>query len=92
MPLLCSLLTGDAWAVIFSVFAEGIVPSPSFYVALFVTLTGVVIYETAPSPVIKPKKVAVGKIQLTEHQWSGTGSEDNMVEIKLSDDDDHKII
>jgi solute carrier family 35 protein F1/2 len=46
-----SLLTGDAWAVAFSVFAEGIVPPPTFYVALVITVSGVFIYETAPSPV-----------------------------------------
>ncbi|KAL7461513.1 hypothetical protein ACHAXS_001931 [Conticribra weissflogii] len=47
-----SLLTGDAWAVAFSVFAEGIIPPPSFYVALVITVSGVFIYETAPSPVV----------------------------------------
>ena len=85
-----SLLTGDAWAVAFSVFAEGIVPSPSFYAALFITLTGVVIYETAPSPVIKPKtvKVAAVDIELTEHHRIGS---DDLVEIKLTEDD-NKII
>ncbi len=90
-PLLCSLLTGDAWAVVFSVFAEGIVPAPSFYVALFITLTGVVIYETAPSPVIKPKKVpgVLCEIQLTEHHRAGS---DGMIEIKLTDDNDNRII
>ena len=46
-----SLLTGDAWAVAFSVFAEGIVPPSTFYVALVITVSGVFIYETAPSPV-----------------------------------------
>ena len=45
-----SLLTGDAWAVAFSVYAEGIIPPPTFYVALVITLSGVFIYETAPSP------------------------------------------
>jgi hypothetical protein len=87
---LYSLLTGDAWAVAFSVFAEGIVPSPSFYAALFITLTGVVIYETAPSPVIKPKKVKVASadIELTEHHRIGS---DDLVEIKLTEDD-NKII
>jgi solute carrier family 35 protein F1/2 len=43
-----SLLTGDAWAVAFSVFAEGIVPPATFYVALCITVSGVFIYETAP--------------------------------------------
>ena len=46
-----SLLTGDAWAVVFSVFAEGIYPPPTFYVALIITVSGVFIYEAAPSPV-----------------------------------------
>eukprot|EP00970_Alexandrium_tamarense_P001719 scaffold224_cov181-Alexandrium_tamarense.AAC.4 len=50
-----SLLTGDAWAVAFSVFAEGIVPPPSFYVALLITVSGVFIYEMAPSPVVEDK-------------------------------------
>ena len=48
-----SLLTGDMWAVAFSVFAEGIIPPPSFYVALIVTVSGVFIYETSPSPVVE---------------------------------------
>lgn len=47
-----SLLTGDLWAVLFSVVAEGIVPQAPFYVALVFTLSGVLIYETAPSPVV----------------------------------------
>ena len=55
-----SLLTGDAWAVAFSVFAEGIVPSYSFYAALAVTLSGVVVYETAPSPVVATTPSASG--------------------------------
>jgi len=64
-----SLLTGDAWSVAFSVFGEGIKPAPLFYVALCVTLLGVVIYETAPSPVVHPKEeVGGGDIQLTEQQ------------------------
>ena len=71
-------------------FAEGIMPLPAFYVALFITLTGVVIYETAPSPVIKPKKETDGDIQLKEHRRTGS---DDMVEIQLTeDDDDNKII
>ncbi|KAL7515846.1 hypothetical protein ACHAWX_000922 [Stephanocyclus meneghinianus] len=48
-----SLLTGDAWAVLFSVIAEGIIPSVTFYIALVITVSGVFIYETAPSPVVE---------------------------------------
>ena len=39
-------------------FGEGIKPVPLFYVALCITLSGVVIYETAPSPVVHPKEEA----------------------------------
>ena len=54
-----SLLTGDAWAVAFSVFGEGIIPPPLFYVALSITVSGVFIYETAPSPVANTEQQEV---------------------------------
>ena len=44
-----SLLTGDAWAVCYSVFAESIYPTGGFYLALLITVSGVVVYEAAPS-------------------------------------------
>ncbi len=49
-------------------FGEGIKPVPLFYVALCITLSGVVIYETAPSPVVHPKEEAEAgeEIQLTK--------------------------
>ena len=49
-------------------FGEGIKPVPLFYVALCITLSGVVIYETAPSPVVHPKEGAEAgeEIQLTK--------------------------
>lgn len=46
-----SLLTGDMWSVIFSVFAEKILPHAFFYLALAITLSGVLVYEMAPSPI-----------------------------------------
>eukprot|EP00571_Detonula_confervacea_P011034 CAMPEP_0172306290 /NCGR_PEP_ID=MMETSP1058-20130122/7386_1 /TAXON_ID=83371 /ORGANISM="Detonula confervacea, Strain CCMP 353" /LENGTH=571 /DNA_ID=CAMNT_0013018123 /DNA_START=17 /DNA_END=1732 /DNA_ORIENTATION=+ len=61
-----SLLTGDAWSVVFSVFGEGIKPPPSFYVALIITVSGVFIYETAPSPVVYSQEEVTGEIQLEE--------------------------
>ena len=60
------MLTGDAWAVVFSVFAEGIKPPPTFYVALAITLSGVIIYETAPSPVVDSQQEDIGDLQLTD--------------------------
>lgn len=47
-----SLLTGDLWSVLFSVVAERIVPQPLFFAALASVLSGVVIYEMAPSPAL----------------------------------------
>lgn len=52
-------------------FGEGIKPVPLFYVALCITLSGVVIYETAPSPVVHSNEKGIlegdgGDIQLTE--------------------------
>ena len=47
-----SVLTGDLWSVVFSVFAEKIVPGPSFFVALVLVLSGVVVYEMVPSPAL----------------------------------------
>jgi solute carrier family 35 protein F1/2 len=75
-----SLLTGDAWAVAFSVFEEGIVPPASFYIALIITVSGVFIYETAPSPVVEE---TVGDIQLTEI--------DNTEREEMKDQDEHMI-
>jgi solute carrier family 35 protein F1/2 len=46
-----SFLTGDFWSLAFSVVAERIVPTPLFFVALTLTISGVVIYEIGPSPV-----------------------------------------
>jgi solute carrier family 35, member F1/2 len=47
-----SLLTGDLWSLFFSVVAEDITPSPLFFVALVLVLSGVVLYEMAPSPAL----------------------------------------
>ena len=47
-----SFLTGDFWSLAFSIVAERIVPSPLFFVALTLTISGVVIYEMGPSTVV----------------------------------------
>mmetsp|Transcript_10533 Transcript_10533/g.15657 ORF Transcript_10533/g.15657 Transcript_10533/m.15657 type:complete len:428 (+) Transcript_10533:302-1585(+) len=46
-----SLLTSDLYAVLFSVFAEGVIPSEFYFLALFCIVLGVYVYETAPSPI-----------------------------------------
>ena len=66
-----SLLTGDAWAVAFSVFGEGIKLPASFHVALIITVSGVFIYETAPSPVdceTKENNEVIVELKLTSCQ------------------------
>lgn len=51
-----SLLTGDIWSVIFSVISEHIVPPSVFFFALIFTISGVVLYEMAPSPVLEDRE------------------------------------
>jgi len=46
-----SLLTSDLWAAAFSTFAEGVVPSASYFVALLLIVAGIVMYEAGPSPI-----------------------------------------
>lgn len=50
-----SFLTGDFWSLFFSIVAERIVPSPLFFVALTLTISGVLIYELGPSPIVGEK-------------------------------------
>eukprot|EP00550_Attheya_septentrionalis_P001517 CAMPEP_0198290738 /NCGR_PEP_ID=MMETSP1449-20131203/8497_1 /TAXON_ID=420275 /ORGANISM="Attheya septentrionalis, Strain CCMP2084" /LENGTH=507 /DNA_ID=CAMNT_0043989283 /DNA_START=103 /DNA_END=1626 /DNA_ORIENTATION=- len=51
-----SLLTGDLWAVVFTVFASHIIPPPLFWVALTTIMSGVFIYEIGPSPLQDPNE------------------------------------
>ena len=46
-----SLLTGDFWSVAFQIVAERIMPSALFFVAVVLTVSGVLLYElAAPTP------------------------------------------
>ncbi|CAJ1949249.1 unnamed protein product [Cylindrotheca closterium] len=54
-----SLLTGDLWSVIFSVFFEHIIPHPLFFLALVFVLSGMLVYEMAPSPVLEDRCAVV---------------------------------
>ena len=47
-----SLLTGDIYALLFSIFGEHIIPQPLFFVAMIMIISGVLLYETAPSPTV----------------------------------------
>jgi solute carrier family 35 protein F1/2 len=48
-----SLLTGDLWSALFSIIGEKIVPPALFWLALVLILSGVLVYEIAPSPIGK---------------------------------------
>ena len=46
-----SMLTSDLYTTTFSVVAQDILPRPFFFVGLFMVLSGIFMYEMAPSPV-----------------------------------------
>ena len=46
--------------VIFSIFFEHIVPHPLFFLALVFVLSGMIMYEMAPSPVLEDRDVVLG--------------------------------
>eukprot|EP00980_Cylindrotheca_fusiformis_P005484 scaffold1169_cov120-Cylindrotheca_fusiformis.AAC.34 len=79
-----SLLTGDLWSVIFSVFAEGIIPHALFFVALVFVLSGMVIYEMAPSPVLEDR----GQLHPAEED----GDDDNIIVEPSSDYNDNNTV
>jgi len=64
-----SLLTGDFWSVAFQVVAEHILPAPQFFVAVVLTVAGVLTYElAAPLPEKDDHRVlVVGAVQSSAH-------------------------
>ena len=64
-----SLLTADFWSVIFTIVVQQILPSPMFWVALFLIISGVFIYEIAPSPLVEENDTRPNHIAFfsTEH-------------------------
>jgi len=46
-----SLLSGDLWAVVFSIMEEHTMPSHVFYASFCLIITGVAVYEMGPSPI-----------------------------------------
>jgi solute carrier family 35 protein F1/2 len=82
-----SLLTGDLWSVLFSIVAERILPQPLFFVALVFVLSGVVLYEMAPSPVMEDRHSEVKKAErLTQLE-----EDDNDLELRESTSDDDEL-
>lgn len=51
-----SLQTGSLWSILFSVVSQHKVPHIQFYAALIVTVSGVCVYEMAPSPVLEDRE------------------------------------
>jgi len=47
-----SALTENIWAILFSIVLKKTIPAAFFFVGLFLTMTGMVIYETSPSPIV----------------------------------------
>ena len=64
-----SLLTGNFWAVGFSIFGQGIVPDPTFYVALFLIVLGILVYESAPSPIPKDETPVIDALPTTKAEF-----------------------
>ena len=80
-----SLLTGDLWAVLFSIFAEQIIPGPIFFGALVLVLSGIIIYEMAPSPVLSDNN---SSDQEQRHQQVSRQLEELSMVYNSADDDD----
>ncbi|KAL3917458.1 MAG: hypothetical protein SGILL_004706 [Bacillariaceae sp.] len=76
-----SLLTGDLWSVIFSIVAERIVPNPLFFFALFFVLSGVVLYEMAPSPVERKQVGSFGEGSEAANLSEKNGANNGLVGI-----------
>jgi solute carrier family 35 protein F1/2 len=55
-----SLLSGDLWAVAFSIMEEHTMPSHIFYISFCLIITGVVVYEMGPSPVVAKDRHSFG--------------------------------
>jgi solute carrier family 35 protein F1/2 len=82
-----SFLTGDIWSVVFSIVAERIVPNPLFFVALAFVLSGVVLYEMAPHPVVEDQMASVN-INAAAERLAQIDNDFELHEAHSSDEDD----
>jgi solute carrier family 35 protein F1/2 len=53
-----SLLTSDVYTAIFSIIYQGIMPHGLFWVASTLVISGILVYELGPSPIVKDASVA----------------------------------
>jgi solute carrier family 35, member F1/2 len=69
-----SMLTSDLYTTLFSIFAQNILPRNFYFVGLSLVLSGIFVYELAPSPVVP--HVAADKLppQTDELQVSGSSN------------------
>lgn len=65
-----SLLTGNFWSVGFSILNEGIFPEPTFYVALFLIIIGILVYESSPSPVPLDETPVIDALPTTKKEFA----------------------
>mmetsp|Transcript_2644 Transcript_2644/g.5920 ORF Transcript_2644/g.5920 Transcript_2644/m.5920 type:complete len:560 (+) Transcript_2644:277-1956(+) len=81
------LLTSDFYAVIFDVIMIGLKLTPLFFLAIFLILSGLVIYEAGPSPAAKQQQLARTPSAIEFHQ---RGTElDNMLDVGSSRPTEH---
>jgi drug/metabolite transporter (DMT)-like permease len=59
-----SMLSSDLWSLVFSIFQEGVLPSPEFFVSFITIAAGVFAYQKAPSPIVKDKD---GQIEIEDN-------------------------
>jgi drug/metabolite transporter (DMT)-like permease len=83
-----SFLTGDIWSVVFSIVAERIVPNPLFFVALAFVLSGVVLYEMAPHPVVEDQMMTNVNVNATAERLAQIDNDFELHEAHSSDEDD----
>ena len=87
-----SLLTCNAWALMYTIFAGSIYPTPLFYVALVFTLSGVLVYEMAPSPHAGAHVYEKAQIEKDGGSASETGtSDDTECSESLTEDEDFEL-
>ncbi|VEU39422.1 unnamed protein product [Pseudo-nitzschia multistriata] len=87
-----SLLTGDLWSVVFSVFGEKIVPRPLFFCALAAVLSGVVVYEMAPSPALEKRHGGKHSNNIVKECTEGTPIRKDGIFRETTDGGDAEVI
>lgn len=86
-----SLLTGDLWAVVFTVVAQGMIPTKDFWVALVLIFIGVIVYELSGSPISEENDESDGDTEfirrgeLLRQQYEGVTAQ-HLRELDMPDE------